>query len=249
MPVPGSCGWPGRWTRGSSQCPNELVTQGLLVSTLAGGEGEQGLLGRGREIVVKPIGNLLNGSSRAAFNHRKGEDFQPHCAACPSGPAAISPRGGLARSTQLAHRWVRGSGLLDMHSAGLGATARRLLLPGWKTGCQLLLLLGSQEGSPRTWPPAGSDCWLRFELMLLRRRQWVPSGPFRRLQIAFKPIHAGVEREISALNQPSEPRKRGKWAEAGVGTGAGGKHRQSQHQLSSHCSVTSVASPCMDLLP
>lgn len=37
----------------------------------------------------------------------------------------------------------------------------------------------------------------------------------------------------------------GKWAEAGVGTGAGAKPCHGKHLLASHCSVTSVASPCM----
>lgn len=95
--MPGSCGWPGRWTRGSSQCPSELVARGLLVSTQQEERGEQGPLGGGQEFVVTPIGNLLNGSLRVVFHRRKGADFQPHHATCPRGPAATSPRGGLAR--------------------------------------------------------------------------------------------------------------------------------------------------------
>lgn len=39
--------------------------------------------------------------------------------------------------------------------------------------------------------PLLTESWLQFELMLLRRSRWVPQGPFRRLQIAFKPIHPG----------------------------------------------------------
>ena len=57
---------------------------------------------------------------------------------------------------------------------------------------------------------AGAESWLRFELMLLRRSRWVPPGSFGRLQIAFKPIHPGGRRAVSALNQPSELRKPGK---------------------------------------
>lgn len=55
-------------------------------------------------------------------------------------------------------------------------------------------LHSSREGSLRTWPPAGAESWLWFELMLLRRSQCVPLGLFRRLQISFKPIYPG-ERE------------------------------------------------------
>lgn len=91
----------------------------------------------------------------------------------------------------------------------------RFPLLHWKKACQLLH--GNPEGSPRTWPLAGVESWLQFELMLLRRSQWVPSGPFRRLQIAFKPIHPGEgeggEGTESALGA-QEARKVGKgWSQ------------------------------------
>lgn len=77
--------------------------------------------------------------------------------------------------------------------------------------------------------------------MLLRRSQWVPSGPFRRLQIAFKPIHPGEGEGGEGTKQPLELRKPRQWARAGVGTRAGGKQFWSRCVLASLGSVNSAS--------
>ena len=69
---------------------------------------------------------------------------------------------------------------------------------------------------------AGAESWLRFELMLLRRSRWVPPGSFGRLQIAFKPIHPGGRRAVSALNSAFGAQEARKAVRAGSGEKTGG---------------------------
>lgn len=127
---------------------------------------------------------------------QEGDGSGPSCAAClPEWPCSpFSSWWPCKEDSAGRRRDLRGSGLLDMHKAGWG------LLPGdshSQAGNRAASSSRAGRRAPRGPGLLRAESWLQCELMLLRRSQWVPPGPFRRLQFAFKPIHPGVGREAA----------------------------------------------------